>query len=129
MSREASMEKARQFGASEAQVFSVFSLGAGALMFFVLSQIGGLIAGVLAAAAVFVALQGREAMSGFTRLAKGLFIHSDTRDRVLAMEEYHGIEYVEIPGERMYLKQGEHADLVIYGRNGKVRTRRTVSGT
>ena len=42
------------------------------------------------------------------RVLRSLWIVRDTRERVLAQEDYHGIEYHELPRTRRYVQRGQH---------------------
>lgn len=99
----------------------------GGLAFWIFSQVAGFIVGAISAVAILAAFGLiRDLKDGLPVATRGLLSLTDTRDRVLAMEEYHGIDYIEVPGERFYLKEGERAELIIYNKAGRKRKTKAI---
>ena len=129
MSRANNMEKSRKFGASEGATFLLFTLMMAGVIGWAVTQFANLLAGVVIGVLFSICSgTGGDLINGFHRLSRGLFRQADTRDRALAMEEYHNIEYVDIPNERLYVKSGEKLELNVYTKSGKKRFSKTLHG-
>ena len=110
------LQKAERFGQSVGCTMTLISVSIAALFIWLAIQAASAILAVILLV-WFIYLFGGFFMdssgSSLVKFVRELARIPDTRNRVHAMEEYHGIDYTVIPEKRLYVKHGERCELVV----------------
>lgn len=110
------LEKREQFGEFIGSGMTLFAVGMSAFLIWIAMNIGSFIGAVAAIVALIYICGGlymRFTIPGIMNGLKALHLVPDTRHRVIAMEDYHGIDYTVIHEKHLYVKHGEKCELVI----------------
>ncbi len=110
------VEKRVQYGAESGSILTLLMVGLSAFFLWITIQAATTIVGVLFLG-LFIWMFGGFFMDTTAKGGKSFIMNLlgmfDTRNRVIAMEDYHGIDYTVIPEKRLYVKHGHTCELVV----------------
>lgn len=110
------LEKRERYGEGIGSMMAVFTLGMAAFFVWIAMSIGSFVGAVVAILALIYICGGlfmQYNLPGVIQVLRDLRLIPDTRHRVIAMEDYHGIDYTIIPEKHLYVKKGETCELVV----------------